>query len=93
MGSLAADGVRHRHAPADLANQLPPAHRWGQPCRADNVCVRPGPAAAAELAALQAGALRLEPSLLRVPERALHANLAWLLSSSEAPPLTAKPRG
>lgn len=63
-----------------LANQLQLAHRWGQPCRAYNVCIRPGPAAAATLATLQADALRLEPSLLRVPERALHANLVWLLA-------------
>jgi len=31
------------------------------------------------LSALQASALRLEPSLLRVPQPALHANLVWLL--------------
>ena len=37
------------------------------------------PHASAVLAALQASALRLEPSLLLVPEPALHANLAWLL--------------
>jgi hypothetical protein len=44
-----------------------------------NVCIRPGPAGAAALAAIQASALQLEPSLLRVPDRSLHANLAWLL--------------
>ncbi len=79
MGHPAAASVQRQHAPAVLANQLLAEHRWGQPCRAYNVCIRPGPAAAAALAALQAGAMRLEPSLLRVPARALHANLAWLL--------------
>ena len=71
--------MQRQHTPAVLANQLLLADRWGQPCRAYNVCIRPGPAAAAALAALQARALRLEPSLLRVPERALHISLAWLL--------------
>lgn len=79
MNHLAAAGVQRQHAPAVLANQLLLAHRWGQPCRAYNVCIRPGPAGAAALAAIQASALGLEPSLLRVPEPALHANLAWLL--------------
>jgi hypothetical protein len=79
MGHPAAASVQRQHAPAVLANQLLPAHRWGQPCRAYNVCIRPGPTAAAALTALQASALRLEPALLRVPEPALHANLAWLL--------------
>ncbi len=74
-----AAGLQRQHAPAVLANQLLLADRWGEPCRAYNVCVRPGPAGVAALAALQESALRLEPSLLRVPERALHANLAWLL--------------
>jgi len=71
--------LQRQHAPAVLANQLLPADRWGKPCRAYNVCIRPDPTAAAALAGLQDHALRLEPSLLRVPEQALHANLAWLL--------------
>jgi hypothetical protein len=78
MGNPAAD-VQRQHTPPVLANQLLLAHRWGQPCRAYNVCIRPGPTGAAALSALQASALRLEPSLLRVPQRALHANLVWLL--------------
>lgn len=77
-GPTAAD-VQRSHAPAVLANQLLLARRWGQQCRAYNVCILPGPAATATLAAVQDRALRLEPALLRVPERALHANLAWLL--------------
>ncbi len=62
-----------------LTGQVQLASRWGQPCRAYHVCVRPGPAAAAALAALQARVLQLEPALLAVPEHALHANLTWLL--------------
>lgn len=83
MGHPAAAGVQRRHAAAVLANQLLLAQRWGQPCRAYNVCVRPGSTGAAALAAIQASAQRLEPSLLRVPEPALHANLAWLLPVHE----------
>jgi hypothetical protein len=79
MGHPDAAGVQRQHAPAVLANQLLLAHRWGQPCRAYNVCTRAGSTGAAALAAIQASTLRLEPSLLRVPEHALHANLAWLL--------------
>jgi hypothetical protein len=78
-----ADDVQRQHAPAVLANRLLPAHRWGQPCRAYNVCIRPGPTATAALSALQARVLRLEPALLRVPPHALHANLAWLLPVRE----------
>jgi hypothetical protein len=78
MGHPAA-GVQRQHAPAVLANQLQPADRWGQPCRAYNACIQPGPDAAAALVAIQESAQRLEPSLLRVPEPALHANLTWLL--------------
>jgi hypothetical protein len=74
-----AAGVRRQHTAAVLANQLLLADLWGQPCRAYNVCIRPGPAAAAELAAVQARILRLEPSLLQVPQLALHTSLTWLL--------------
>jgi hypothetical protein len=55
------------------------AGRWGQPCRANNVCVWPGPSPSSTLAGLQDQVLRLEPSLLRVPGPAMHASLAWLL--------------
>jgi hypothetical protein len=71
--------VQRQHTSAVLANQLMLADRWAQPCQAYNVCIRPGPTAAAALAAVQARVLRLEPSLLQVPEPALHINLAWLL--------------
>ncbi len=77
--SHSADDVRRQHSAGVLANQVLLAGRWGQPCRAYNVCIQPDPGAAAALAGLQASVLRLEPSLLRVPESALHASLAWLL--------------
>ena len=72
-------GVQRQHAPAVLANRLSGGHRWGRPCLGYNVCVRPDPQAAAALAEVQARARQLEPSLLRVPEHAMHANVAWLL--------------
>jgi hypothetical protein len=71
--------VRSQHGAAVLANQLRPERRWGRPCLAYNVCIRPGPAAAAALSALQDRAQSLEPSLLRVPVPALHTSVAWLL--------------
>jgi len=74
---IAAEAQR-QHRPAVLANRLRPERRWGRPCLAYNVCMRPGPAAAA-LAAVEDRVLSLEPSLLRVPVPALHTNLAWLL--------------
>jgi hypothetical protein len=83
MGHPHAAGVQRQHAPAVLANRLLLAHRWGQPCRAYNVCIWPGTATATALVALQARVLRLEPALLRIPERALHTNLAWLLPAHQ----------
>lgn len=74
-----ADGVRRQHAPAVLANEVFIEQRWGRSCVAYNVQIRPGPAGAAALSAVQEDVLRLEPSLLRVPAPALHANVSWLL--------------
>jgi hypothetical protein len=71
--------ARRQHAPAVLANRLRLERRWGRPCLAYNVCIRPGPDAAAALSAVQDRVLSEEPSLLRVPAPALHTNLAWLL--------------
>jgi hypothetical protein len=79
---IAAD-VQRQHRSAVLANQLVLDARWGGPCRAYNLCIRPRPAAAAALSAIQASTLRLEPSLQRVPARALHANVAWLLPAHQ----------
>lgn len=74
-----AEEVRRQNEPAVLANHVQRADRWGQLCRAYNICIRPSATAAAQLADLQVRALHVEPSMLRVPERALHANLVWLL--------------
>ncbi len=75
---IAAETQR-RYRSAVLTKRLRFERRWGQPCLAYNVCIRPGPAASATLSAVQEAALDLEPSLLRVPAPALHTNLAWLL--------------
>ena len=77
-----AAGVQDKHAPAVLANRLLVDQQWGRPCLAYNVHVLPG-AAAAPLSAIQARMLSAEPSLLRIPERALHANVVWLLPVHE----------
>lgn len=79
MDHPSAAAAQRQHLPAVLTNQLQVERRWGRPCLAYNACVRPGPAAAAALSAVQEGALDAEPSLLRVPAPALHASLAWLL--------------
>lgn len=78
---MSLPAVRHEHRSAVLANQVRPADRWGRPCRAYNVCVRPDPVATATLAGVQAGLA--EPALLAVPEPAMHANLTWLLPVHE----------
>lgn len=82
MNHAVASGVQHRHMPSVLANRLLFEHRWGRPCLAYNVCVLPGSAAAA-LDAIQARVMSMEPSLLRIPERALHTNVVWLLPVHE----------
>ena len=79
MGYTSAEDVERQHAPAVLANEVLVEHRWGRPCLAYNACIRPDRAAVAALSAIQDSVLRLEPSLLRVPGRALHASVTWLL--------------
>jgi hypothetical protein len=74
-----AGGVQREYAPAVLANRLRLDRRWGRPCLGYNLCLRPAPAAAAGFSAVQQPLLAAEPSLLRVPEQALHANVSWLL--------------
>jgi hypothetical protein len=78
-----AGAVRRQHPSAVLRNRLRLERRWGRPCLACNVCLRPGPEAAAALSAVQDRLLSLEPSLPRVPAPALHTNLAWLLPVHE----------
>jgi hypothetical protein len=77
-----ASGVQDKYLPSVLANRLLLEHRWGRPCLAYNVCVLPGTASAA-LPAIQAAAMNMEPSLLRIPERALHTNVFCLLPVHE----------
>ena len=74
----AAD-LQLEHKDLVLTGQLLVERRWGQPCLAYSVCIQPGADARAGLSGIQDSVLTLEPSLLRVPEQALHANLAWLL--------------
>jgi hypothetical protein len=78
-----ADEVWRQHEATVRANQLLASARWNRPCRAYLVCVRPGAAAAAALGRVQDRALRLEPSLLRVPQRSLHTSVVWLLPVHE----------
>jgi hypothetical protein len=78
-----AGEVRRRHAATVRANRLRAEDRWGRPCLAYLLCVRPGPAAAAALGRVQDAAQRLEPSLLRVPGQALHTSVLWLLPVHE----------
>jgi hypothetical protein len=66
-----------------LTGQVLAERRWGQPCLAYSACVQPGMEARADLSGVQENVLSLEPSLLRVPERALHANLVWLLPAHQ----------
>jgi len=76
--TTAADIQREHKVPV-LTGQVLAERRWGQPCLAYSACVQPGMEARADLSGVQESVLSLEPSLLRVPERALHANLVWLL--------------
>jgi hypothetical protein len=78
----AADIQREHKVPV-LTGQVLVERRWGQPCLAYTACIQPGPDARAGLSCVQQSVLSLEPSLLRVPGRALHANLAWLLPVHE----------
>lgn len=74
-----AAGLQDQHRASVLANRLSLTHDWGQPCSSCLLCVRPGPAARAALAAVQDKVAGPEHSLLRVPPAALHFSVAWLL--------------
>jgi hypothetical protein len=78
----AAD-IQREHMVPVLTGHLLVERRWGQPCLAYSVCIQPGADARADLSCVQEGLLSLEPSLLRVPELALHSNLAWLLPAHQ----------
>jgi hypothetical protein len=78
VGHRTAD-IQRRYAPAVLSGDLLVEHRWGQTCLAYHVCTHLGTDPEASLSLIQEDVLDLEPSLLRVPSHALHANLVWLL--------------
>ena len=76
--------MQDEHRARLLANELHIERRWGQPCRAFNLCARIRPATVSALSGLQerilgAGSSPLSSSLLRVPERAMHISVAWLV--------------
>jgi hypothetical protein len=78
-GEDPAAQVRRQHADAVRASRLQAEARWGRPCLAYLLCVRPSPAAAAALGRVQDDAQQREPALLRVPQPALHTSVLWLL--------------
>ena len=65
------------------ANRLKLAERWGRPCLAYNLIISPDAAAKRSARALQQLVLRREPTLLAVPQEALHVSAAWLISVHE----------
>lgn len=67
------------YRPLVLGNQLSIAGDWGQPCLSYLLCIRPGAAAQAGLAAAQDAVAGPERSLLRIPPAALHISVSWLL--------------
>ena len=79
----AATALRARHRDRVLGNQLSLAAGWGQPCLSYLLCIRPGAAARAGLAAVQDEVAGPESSLRRVPPHALHFSVAWLLGVHE----------
>jgi 2'-5' RNA ligase len=75
--------VQAGHRRQILGNQLSIAHDWGHPCLSYLLCIRPGAAARAGIAAVQDAVAGPEHSLLRVPPAALHISVAWLLGVHE----------
>jgi hypothetical protein len=86
--SPAVDEIRRRYAADVAANRLRRSDRWAQPCLAYNVIIRPDPAGARCARALQRLVQRREPSLLAVPQQALHLSVAWLLPVHESDHVT-----
>jgi hypothetical protein len=72
---IAADTQR-QHSPAVLTNRLRLEHRWGQPCLAYHVCIRPGPAAAAALACSARHAFTVRPATPGVAAE-IHLQCPW----------------
>lgn len=74
-----ATALQEEHRPALLANEPRPERRWGTPCRAFNLCIDLSDAVRRPLSDVQDTIVAAEPSLLRVPQHALHMSVAWLL--------------
>jgi hypothetical protein len=79
--------LRACHEPGVRRNELKLESRWKEACCAYNLHIRPGRHARQRLAEIQDSILRLEPTLLRVPEHALHISVAWLLPVHEQFPV------
>jgi hypothetical protein len=75
--------LRRCYAPDVAANRLELAERWGRPCLAYNLIIRPDAAASHSVRAVQQLVLRREPALLAVPPEALHVSAAWLIPVHE----------
>ncbi len=75
--------LRAQHRDRVLGNDLSLAAGWGRPCLSYLLCVRPGEATQARLAAVQDAVAGPESSLRRVPPHALHFSVAWLLGVHE----------
>jgi hypothetical protein len=74
-----AAALRDEHKAAVLANKLRPERRWGRSCRAFNLCIHLDDAVRRALSDVQDTILAAEPSMLRVPQPAMHVSVAWLL--------------
>lgn len=79
MPHARAAALQAEHRASVLANRLCLELRWGRPCRAFNLCIPPGERARQALCGLQDAISAAEPSLLRVPRRAMHVSAAWLM--------------
>lgn len=77
-----AAAIQRWYAPAVTANRLVLAQRWAQPFLAYNLFIRADPAGAEALSVVQDQIMALEPSLLRLPQSALHTTAAFILPGS-----------
>ena len=79
MSCPEVSALRHRFAADVAAGRLKLAERWGRPCLAYNLIIRPDAAARRSAGGVQELLLRREPALLAVPQEALHVSAAWLI--------------
>jgi hypothetical protein len=78
-----ATALRKRYEHIVLDNRLRLDERWAKPCRAFDLHITVEQTAVAAFEVVQRELLALEPSLLRIPARAMHINLAWLIPVSQ----------